>query len=466
MTNIDLPDLLDLLEQKLGSGGVLRGTDVSSRSAGIWRPDTIAAAAILRPRTTSEVSQVLALCHQHQQPIVTHGGLTGLVAGALTQPDEIVLSMELMNHIEELDSTGRTLTAQAGVPLQAIQDAAAEADLLFPLDLGARGSCTIGGNMATNAGGNRVLRYGMARNQLLGLEVVLADGSVVSSMTKMLKNNAGYDIKQMFVGSEGTLGVITRVLVRLQPAPCSHQVALVACADFVAAIRILNHLDAAFGGTLSAFEVMWPEFYALVSDAESGCRAPLGEYPLYILLDTLGSDPARDKAQFENVLGELLEQGTIADAVIAQTGQEGADLWALRDNVEQVFRFGQPYLFDVSVPIADMDLYQQQVLATWHSEFPDGHFYVFGHVGDGNLHFCASVGGYNDAIKERLEQGIYGPLQAFSGSVSAEHGIGEEKKAWLASCRSEGEIALMHTLKRTLDPLAILNRGKVIDIVP
>ncbi len=457
------PQLLDALSELLGDGGVLVGEDVSGRSAGIWRDDTIQAAAILRPKTTQEVSAVLALCHQRNQTVVTHGGLTGLVEGAIATPSDLVLSLERMNTIESIDSNGRTMTAQAGTPLQLLHEHAGEAGLLFPLDLGARGSCTIGGNVATNAGGNRVLRYGMVRNQVLGLEAVLADGTVISSMNKMLKNNAGYDLKQLFIGTEGTLGVVTRVVVRLQPAPSSHQAALVACRDFDSVVSLLGRLDAEFAGTLSAFEVMWEGFYQMVSSPRSGNNPPLGEYPLYVLLDTLGADPEQDRERFEQVLSGVLDSGLIVDAVIAKSQQEIANLWRLRDSVSEVFQYGPAMLFDVSLPIAAMDNYQQQVMAQWRTDFPDGHFVVFGHLGDGNLHFAASVGEDNAANRFKIESTLYEPLSAIGGSVSAEHGIGLEKKSWLASCRSDTEIAMMKKLKQAFDPSGILNPGKIFD---
>jgi FAD/FMN-containing dehydrogenase len=457
------PQLLEALTGVLGTGGVLLGEDVSNRSAGIWRDDNIQAAAILRPKSTQEVSAVLALCHQHHQCVVTHGGLTGLVEGAIATPSDLVLSLERMNNIESIDCDGRTMTAQAGAPLQALHEHAAEAGLLFPLDLGARGSCTIGGNVATNAGGNRVLRYGMVRNQVLGLEAVLADGTVISSMNRMLKNNAGYDLKQLFIGTEGTLGVVTRVVVRLQPAPSSHQAALVACPDFDAVVRLLGRLDSEFAGTLSAFEVMWQGFYQMVTAPRSDNSPPLGDYPLYVLLDTLGADPEQDRARFEQVLGGVLDSGLILDAVIAKSEQEVANLWRIRDSVSEVFQYDSPMLFDVSLPIAEMDKYQQQVMSQWRTDFPDGHFFVFGHLGDGNLHFCACVGEDNAENRHRVESTLYQPLSALGGSVSAEHGIGLEKKAWLASCRSDTEIAMMKRLKQTFDPRGILNPGKIFD---
>ena len=223
-----MSSIVEELEAITGPGGVLSGDDVSSRASGIWRSDSIAAKAIVRPQTTEEVSQILRLCNEKEQSVIAHGGLTGLVESAITSPDDIALSFERMNQIEEINTTERTITVQSGTILQTVQEAAENAGLFYPLDVGGRGSCTIGGNIATNAGGNRVIRYGMARDMVLGLEAVLADGTIVSSMNHMIKNNAGYDLKQLFIGTEGSLGIVTRVVLRLREQPRSNETILVA----------------------------------------------------------------------------------------------------------------------------------------------------------------------------------------------------------------------------------------------
>lgn len=456
--------LIQQLSAILPPEGILQGQDVSQRKAGIWREDLIDAQAILRPHTTEQVSAILKACHDTGQTVVTHGGLTGLVAGADSRAEDIVLSMENMNRIEEVDETGRTMTVQAGVPLQAIQEAAEQKGLLFPLDLGARGSCTIGGNVATNAGGNRVIRYGMTRAQILGLEAVLADGTVISSMNKMLKNNAGYDLKQLFIGTEGTLGVVTRLVVKLQTAPTSHNAALLALNSFDDVVRLLNTIDGQLSGSLSAFEVLWQNFYQLVTTAPAIAKPPLADFPYYVLLDTLGADQQQDQANFQRALEQVLKTGLICDAVIAKSQQERDKLWALRDDVEQVFRHGPAMIFDVSLAIEDMEHYVSAVLANWNEHFPDGHFFTFGHLGDGNLHFVACVGEDTEQSREKIETALYKPLGAINGSISAEHGIGLEKKAFLHWCRSSEEIALMKTLKQALDPRGILNPGKIFNV--
>lgn len=451
------------LRDALGAGGLLTGDDVSSRAAGIWNPEPIAADAIARPRSTDDVAAILALCNEQGQAVVTHGGLTGLVRGADTRSGDLVLSTERMNAIEDLDIAGRTLTVQAGVTLQAAQDAAEEADLLLALDLGARGSCTLGGNLATNAGGNRVIRYGMAREQVLGLEVVLADGTVLSSMNHMLKNNAALDLKHLFIGSEGTLGVITRAVLRLRERPASRSTALLAAPSLEQVTGLLKFADAALGGTLSAFEVLWNEFYRTVTEPERGRTAPLGrDHALYVLLEAEGGDAEGDPQRFEAVMGGALEQGLVDDAVIASSGRERDALWTLRDAVEDIHGDGSSIAFDVSLRIADMEDYVETVRRGLAGAVPESHAWVFGHLGDGNLHVVVELPDASPETRHRVEQAVYEPLQALGGSISGEHGIGLEKKPWLHLSRSEAEIEALRRLKAALDPRGILNPGKVL----
>jgi len=461
-----LTTAIERIAEIVDNKGVLTGSAVAERVAGAWRSDPIRAGAIVRPTGTEQVSRILALCNELGQPVVVHGGLTNLVCSALAAPEEVVISMERMQAVESVDAAARTMTVQAGAPLQAIQERAEAEGMMFPLDLGARGSCQIGGNCATNAGGNRVIRYGMTRENILGLEAVLADGRVLSSMNRMLKNNAGYDLKHLFIGTEGTLGVVTRLVLRLRERPASENCALLACADFEQVVRLLKHVDRGLGGMLSAFEVMWREFYEQVTAAGTGIRAPLERgRPYYVLLEALGGSPGRDAELFEGTLMAALEAGCAEDVVVAQSEQHRRDLWAVRDGVEHMLAVGPLYVFDVSLAIGDMQAYAEQVRGAIAARYPDSHCFTFGHIGDGNLHFGICV--HDDGERERadVERCVYEPLAALGGSVSAEHGIGLEKREYLHLSRSETEIAVMRELKAALDPKGILNPGKVIPSV-
>lgn len=455
--------LLAELCDALGEAAVLIGDDVQDRSAGIWGPEERLAARILvRPVDTDGVSRTLAICSRAGQPVVTHGGLTGVVDGARAGVDDLVLSLERMHGIEEVDVVGRTMTVWAGTPLETVQKAAADHALLFPLDLGARGTATIGGNAATNAGGNRVIRYGMIRPLILGLEAVMADGTVVSAMNHMLKNNAGYDLKQLFIGAEGTLGVITRLVLRLFQEPRSQSTAFVALTDFTQVTGLLGFVDGALGGTLSAYEVLWQDYYALV--AGESTQAPLrGVFPFYALVEALGSDQMRDAERFESVLAEAARRNLIAEAVIAKSQAERNAIWAIRDDVVRLLEIEPIFLFDVSLPVRDMESYVEGVRQSLTEAWPEQRLFVFGHLGDGNIHLGVSAGPPSGEAREAVERIIYGPLGEIGGSVSAEHGIGIEKKAYLSWCRSDAEIALMRRLKKALDPNGILNPGKIFD---
>ena len=456
-------DFITAIEELVSPGGVLLGEDVSGRSDS-WPPTGgCQARAIIRPANTEEVSKVLELCHDAGQGVVTHGGLTGLVGGAKAGKDDIVLSLERMNGIEAVDVINRTVTVEAGVPLQKVQETAEEADLLFPLDLGARGSCTIGGNISTNAGGNSVIRYGMMRDQILGVEAVLADGTIISSLNGVIKNNTGYDLKQLFVGSEGTLGIVTRAVLRLRPLPRSCNTALVAIKHFDQVAGFLSAMDSALGGTLSAFEVLWNDFYQTIVGDGSKHTPPLGSlHRFYVLLESTGGHQESDRLRFEAALEEAFESELIVDAAIAQSKQQREDLWAIRDDIERLTqKLSPPILFDVSLGIPQMDAYVNEVRQQLKERWPDSKMVTFGHLGDGNIHLCITVGSMEPSDVQAVESIIYKELGRCQGIISAEHGIGLDKREYLHHSRSKVEIALMKTLKQALDPKGILNRDKI-----
>lgn len=447
----------------IGKNRVLESAAVAKRVTSYWNKAPMQAAAMVTPTSTSEISAVLEACNSSAQSVITHGGLTNAVSAVEPSIDDVVLSTEKMTGIVEIDSVGGFAVVEAGAVLQNVQEAVAAEGLRFPLDLGARGSCTIGGNIATNAGGINVLRYGMMRNLVLGLEVVTADGTIVSSMNRMLKNNAGYDTKQIFIGTEGSLGIVSRAVLRLFPVPASRQDALVAMNSFDDVIAFLGQVQRQLGGSLSAFEVIWGDHYHGVT-AEGWLRAPLPrDYAFYVVFQAEGDNPDADGERFSALLESALETGVIVDGVIPKSESEVRDIWRVREDFDANLEPAPCYLYDVSLPIRNMEAYVNEVKKRVSSRWKDGQCFTFGHVADGNLHFLllpCEEGDNHHASNEC----VYEPLRELGGSVSAEHGIGIEKLDWLPLSRSEADIELMRTLKRSMDPNNILNPGRVFDV--
>ena len=453
-------DTIRQLIQELGPEVILTGIDISEKYHADSSGETAhAPVAVARPASTEQVSSILRTCSSANQKIVVQGGLTGLCGGATPREEEIALSLERLNGIEELDRESMTMTVLAGTPLQAIQEAAEDAGFLFPLDLGARGSCNIGGNIATNAGGNEVIRFGMTRNLILGLEVVLADGTVITSLNKMLKNNAGYDLKHLFIGTEGTLGIVTRAVLRLFVEPESRSTALVALASFDGVIRFLHFMSREFSGSLSSFEVMWDSYYDYIIEHVPAVSSPFAErYPIYVLTEI--SDKS-GQSVLENSLADELEAGRIVDAVICKSERERQAVWAIRDGVGDAMAVIRDNAnFDVSVPINKMADFLAQLEPEIKAILPDTALLVFGHIGDGNLHLVFTVNRKED--KKTVYDVVYKLVGAYNGSVSAEHGIGIQKRSYLHQSRSNEEIALMKLLKQAMDPKDILNPGRVV----
>ena len=456
-------DLIDALKAALGSQ-VRTGSDIPLRN----HADASGLAptppkALLLPQTTEDVAKALRICHEHGHPVVTQGGLTGLAGGAHPQAGEIALSLERLNGIEEIDAASATLTALAGTPLAIVQQAADEAGYLCGIDLGARGTCTIGGNAATNAGGNQVLRYGMARRNILGLEVVLADGTVIRSLNKMLKNNAGYDWTQLFIGSEGTLGVITRVVIGLHPKPQGLQTALCAVGSFEDGLLVLRQFQQTYPGRLLVFEAMWREFMIVATQICGLPRAFEAEHDITLLIEAdMGEDPAGTEA-FSLALSNLYEQGLIKDALIAQSRTDRNRFWAYRETPYEYGRFlPEEIRFDVSVPLDRMTEAVAHLREEMPKHWPEAIWVVFGHVADSNIHINVAIQDMTDETKKGVQGLVYQLVSRLGGSVSAEHGIGRIKRPYLSLSRSEPELALMAKMKQTLDPAGILNPGRVL----
>ena len=456
-------NLIASLVELLDPSTVLTGADISEKYHADWSgADPCQPLALLKPKTTQQLSEIMALCHQHDQPVVIQGGLTGLAGGATPQSSEIAISLERMNGIEELDATAMTVTALAGTPLQVLQDAAEDRELFLPLDLGARGSCNIGGNLATNAGGTEVIRYGMTRSMVLGLEAVLADGTVINAMNKMVKNNSGYDLKHLFIGSEGTLGIVTRVVLQLQPKSRSSHTALCALNSYESVTKLLVELKRSLGSGLTGFELMWDSYYNKVLEVLPSLTSPFQEnHTYYLLLEYKDNNQTLGAERFESALFEQLESGLIDDALIAQSHQDADKFWQIRDGIGELFQvLGPVSNQDVSLPLEQIGPFADDLAQRLKAKYNNIGVLLFGHIGDNNLHVCAYTG--RDEDKARINEDIMLMIGEYAGAITAEHGIGVLKRDFLALSRTPSEIALMKTLKMAMDPKGILNPKRVI----
>ncbi|MDG2491622.1 MAG: FAD-binding oxidoreductase [Flavobacteriaceae bacterium] len=452
------------LTQIVGESNILHSGAEKERFTHIWKTDIpLEAKAVIFPSSTEEVSEIMKYCYGIKQEVIVHGGLSNLVGGTETESNQLVISLDKMNLIEEVDPQSKTITAQAGTILENMIDAAKEKNLLLPMSFGAKGSAHIGGVVSTNAGGLRVFRYGMTRQMVLGLEAVLPDGTIISSLKKIIKDNSGYDLKQLFIGSEGTLGIVTKVIFRLSEAPTSRSSAIVGIDSYEQVIDLLKYLEKNLAGTLSGFELMWKNTYAAMTGDQSHLTAPMStEYNYYVFVESLGSQPKQDYERLENLIGNSLEMELIQDGVMMQSERELNSIWQIREDVSILAgqaNFDQH--FDISIPIPLIgELVDQAVKELNKFPFVE-RIFTFGHVADGNIHFIIGKKENNPKIIEAINEVIYRPLKEVGGSVSAEHGIGIHKKAYLATSRSKEEIDMMKTLKLTFDPLNILNPGRI-----
>lgn len=467
--------VIDELARIVGADHVLTGEDARPYLVD-WRGRyTGAALAVVKPGSVQELAAVVKLCAAHRVPMVPQGGNTGLCGGAT--PDgtgtAVVVAMTRLDAIRQIDTDNDTMVVEAGCILQNVQQAARDAGRLFPLSLAAEGSCTVGGNLATNAGGTQVLRYGNARELVLGLEVVTPQGEIWNGLRGLRKDNTGYDLRNLYIGSEGTLGFITAATLKLYPLPAAQCTALLAFESMEAAVAVLSEARSGFGSLLTGFELMaanclhgvvrcFPE-QRLPFEGDS---AKLPWFALLELSDSESEEHARER--FEHVVGSCLERGLIRDAVIAENVAQSRALWHLRESIPLAEKaFGKSVKHDISVPASRMARFVEETNAALQARFPGVEHVIFGHLGDGNLHYNVAPGSaFTEAELLERQPEIHGLVHdrvyACNGSISAEHGVGQLKRNYLPRYKDPVELDLMRRIKSALDPEGLMNPGKVL----
>ncbi|ATF18036.1 FAD-binding oxidoreductase [Phaeobacter gallaeciensis] len=459
---MDISQVSALFSSIIGARNVITGAQLALRNTG-YCAASYDGGVLLTPGSAQEVSEICRLAAEHGLAIVPQGGLTGLVQGTATAPGQVALSLEKMTRILEFDPMQGIVTAEAGVTLQQVIDVAEPHGLAPGIDLPSRGSCTLGGIVSTNAGGIQAIRYGMARDNILGLEAVLADGTLLDMNNTLLKNNAGYDLKQLFVGSEGTLGVITKATLRLHSRPSSVQTALIGCDSTEQLFDVLARARRAFGGNLLSFEAMWPEFFTeIATHLNNSMMSP--HCGIYGVIETGQWGDAEHEGALTAFLGQCFEDDLLQDGVVAQSEAQRRTIWQLREDADLIESRSGPCLsYDVGLRLSDIPNYVKQLQVRIASDCPGVTCYVFGHMGDGNLHIMAGPA-RDPARHAAIDGAVYGVLQQFTGTtVSAEHGIGLEKRTHLPLSRPMATLAAMRQLKTAFDPQSTLNPAKVFD---
>ncbi|MCP5087612.1 MAG: FAD-binding oxidoreductase [Rhodobacteraceae bacterium] len=448
----------------VGKDHVLSGERLSGRNPG-YCTESLNAELLLRPGNVGELSAICKTARERGISLVPHGGLTGLVDGTASQLGQAIISFERMNHVLRIDPGQGVAVVEPGVTLEALSTALEPYRMICGVEIPSRGSCTIGGMASTNAGGTRVLKYGMMRQNILGLEVVLADGRILDMTSPLIKNNAGYDLKQMFIGSEGTLGLISKIVVKLWPAPEGSSCALLACKNADQLPGLFAGARKELGTELSSFEAMWPEYYRKITTQPGYGTPPLAQgHGIYAVVELSGKCDSAAQETLIAFMEPLFERGLLADAIVAQSEAERATIWQIREDTEAIESGFEACLsYDVGLELDDLNPYVEKLTSHLSRRFPQVSTFLFGHVGDGNLHVMLGLSADEFAAREAIDDLLYDAVSEFKGStVSAEHGIGLEKRAYLNRSVSPEALEIMRELKTMLDPLNVLNPGKIL----